>query len=147
MIITAGGKGLRMGSEIPKQFLPVRGIPVLMRTISRFREYSKSLHIILVLPKVQQEYWKKLCEKYHFDVDYQLAEGGETRFHSVQNGLQLIPDDACGIVGVHDGVRPFPTLEVISRCMETARTSGAAIPYTGDRNITLHPRRQECHAQ
>ena len=62
MIITAGGKGLRMGSEIPKQFLPVRGIPVLMRTNSRFREYSKSLHIILVLPKVQQEYWKKLCE-------------------------------------------------------------------------------------
>ncbi len=145
MIITAGGKGLRMGSEIPKQFLPVRGIPVLMRTISRFREYSKSLHIILVLPKVQQEYWKKLCEKYHFDVDYQLAEGGETRFHSVQNGLLLIPDDACGIVGVHDGVRPFPTLEVISRCMEAARTSGAAIPVIpvietlryipGDRNV------------
>ena len=145
MIITAGGKGLRMGSEIPKQFLPVRGIPVLMRTISRFREYSKSLHIILVLPKVQQEYWKKLCEKYHFDVDYQLAEGGETRFHSVQNGLQFIPDDACGIVGVHDGVRPFPTLEVISRCMEAARTFGAAIPVIpvietlryipGDRNV------------
>lgn len=130
MIITAGGKGLRMGSEIPKQFLPVGGIPVLMRTIGRFREYSKSLNIILVLPKNQQDYWKRLCMKYHFEAVYQLADGGETRFHSVRNALKLIPDDACGIVGVHDGVRPFPALGMIRRCMETARTSGAVIPVT-----------------
>ena len=65
IIIVAGGKGLRMGSDIPKQFLPVGNKPVLMRTISRFHEYDKSINIILVLPKEQQAYWKELCDKYH----------------------------------------------------------------------------------
>ena len=124
----AGGKGLRMGSDIPKQFLPIGGKPVLMRTIERFREYSEELQIILVLPEAQQDYWRQLCEDYHFDVTYQLANGGQTRFHSVQNGLALIPDDAEGVVGVHDGVRPFPSLEVIHNCYETARTQKAVIP-------------------
>lgn len=128
VIIVAGGKGLRMGSDIPKQFLPIGGKPVLMRTIERFREYSEDLQIILVLPKAQQDYWKKLCKEYHFEVEYLLANGGETRFHSVQNGLALIPDDAEGVVGVHDGVRPFPSIEVIRRCYETARTAKAVIP-------------------
>lgn len=128
VIIVAGGKGLRMGSDIPKQFLPVAGKPVLMRTLERFREYSPALQIILVLPKSQQDYWKELCEEYHFDVDYLLADGGETRFHSVQHGLALIPDDAEGIVGVHDGVRPFPSLDVIRDCYETAREKKAVIP-------------------
>lgn len=130
IIITAGGKGLRMGSDIPKQFLPVSGIPVLMRTIKRFREYSKELQIILVLPKAQQDYWKQLCQKYNFQEEYLLANGGETRFHSVQNGLNLIPNSETGVVGVHDGVRPFPSIEVIKRCFETARTAKAVIPVT-----------------
>ena len=128
VIIVAGGKGLRMGSDIPKQFLPIGGKPVLMRTLERFREYSPTLQIILVLPKAQQEYWKELCEKHNFKVTYQLADGGETRFHSVQHGLALIPDDAEGVVGVHDGVRPFPSIDVISDCYETARTAKAVIP-------------------
>ena len=128
VIIVAGGKGLRMGSDIPKQFLPVGGKPVLMRTIERFREYSPTLQIILVLPKAQQEYWKELCLKHNFTVAYQLADGGETRFHSVQHGLALIPDNAEGVVGVHDGVRPFPSIDVIRRCYETAREKKAVIP-------------------
>lgn len=128
VIIVAGGKGLRMGSDIPKQFLPVAGKPVLMRTLERFREYSSALQIILVLPKSQQDYWKELCAQYHFDVEYLLADGGETRFHSVQHGLALIPDDAEGVVGVHDGVRPFPGLDVIRNCYETAREKKAVIP-------------------
>ena len=137
VIIVAGGKGLRMGSDIPKQFLPVGGRPVLMRTIERFREYSADLQIILVLPKAQQDYWRQLCQEYHFplpqqegdrDGAYQLADGGKTRFHSVQHGLALIPDDAQGVVGVHDGVRPFPSVEVIARCYETARTQMAVVP-------------------
>ena len=128
VIIVAGGKGLRMGSDIPKQFLPIGGKPVLMRTIERFREYAEDLQIILVLPEAQQDYWRQLCEQYHFEVDYLLANGGETRFHSVQNGLALIPDDAQGVVGVHDGVRPFPSIEVIRNCYETARTAKAVIP-------------------
>ena len=128
IIIVAGGKGLRMGSDIPKQFLPIGGKPVLMRTIERFREYSDELQIILVLPEAQQDYWQQLCKQYHFQVQYQLANGGETRFHSVQNGLALIPDDAQGVVGVHDGVRPFPNIDVIRDCYETARTAKAVIP-------------------
>lgn len=128
VIIVAGGKGLRMGSDIPKQFLPVGGKPVLMRTLERFREYSPTLKIILVLPKAQQDYWRQLCADYHFNVEYQLADGGETRFHSVQHGLALIPDEAEGVVGVHDGVRPFPSIDVIRRCYDTAREKKAAIP-------------------
>lgn len=128
VIIVAGGKGLRMGGEVPKQFLPIGGRPVLMRTIDRFREYDTSLQVILVLPKTQQEYWQHLCDEYHFCADYQLADGGETRFHSVQNGLALIPDDAEGVVGVHDGVRPFASVDVISRCYKTARQTGAVVP-------------------
>ena len=128
VIIVAGGKGLRMGTDIPKQFLPIGGKPVLMRTLERFHEYSPTLQIILVLPKAQQDYWRQLCQEYHFKVDYQLADGGETRFHSVQHGLSLIPDDAEGVVGVHDGVRPFPSIEVISNCYKTAREKKAVIP-------------------
>ena len=128
VIIVAGGKGLRMGSDIPKQFLPIGGKPVLMRTLERFRDYSADLQIILVLPEAQQDYWRQLCEEYHFTVAYQLANGGQTRFHSVQNGLALVPDDAEGVVGVHDGVRPFPSIEVIRNCYETARTAKAVIP-------------------
>lgn len=130
IIIVAGGKGLRMGGEIPKQFLPIGEKPVLMRTLERFREYSKELQIILVLPEAQQEYWHQLCQEYHFDVEYTLANGGETRFHSVQNGLAKVPDDAKGVVGVHDGVRPFVSVDVISNCFETARTKKAVIPVT-----------------
>ena len=117
-----------MGSDIPKQFLPIGGKPVLMRTIERFREYSEDLQIILVLPEAQQAYWQELCKKYDFQIAYQLANGGQTRFHSVQNGLALVPDNAQGVVGVHDGVRPFPSIEVIRRCYETARTAKAVIP-------------------
>jgi 2-C-methyl-D-erythritol 4-phosphate cytidylyltransferase len=117
-----------MGSDIPKQFLPIGGKPVLMRTLERFREYSDDLQIILVLPEAQQEYWQELCKKYNFKVEYLLANGGQTRFHSVQNGLALVPDDAEGVVGVHDGVRPFPSIEVIRNCYETARTAKAVIP-------------------
>lgn len=130
VIIVAGGKGLRMGSDIPKQFLPLNGRPVLMRTIERFREYSPDLNIILVLPHSQQDYWRELCREHSFDTSYRLADGGETRFHSVKNGLALVPDDNDGVTGVHDGVRPLVSVDVIDRCYEEARVSGAAIPVT-----------------
>lgn len=128
IIIVAGGKGLRMGGDIPKQFLPVGGIPVLMRTMMRFHEYSPELQIILVLPKTQQEYWNSLCRQHQFNIPYMLADGGKTRFHSVQNGLALVPDDTDGVVGVHDGVRPFVSVETIARCYDEARQSGAVVP-------------------
>ena len=127
-ILVAGGKGLRMGSDIPKQFLPLRGRPVLMHTIDVFRRTYPDIHIILVLPREQQDYWRQLCGQHGYDVELCVADGGETRFHSVRNGLSQIPDDARGVVGVHDGVRPFVSPETIRRCFESAEEFGAVVP-------------------
>ena len=126
-IIVAGGKGTRMGASLPKQFLPVNGLPVLMQTIKRFWEYNNDLEIILVLPKDQHEYWYELCKKHRFTAAYAVADGGETRFHSVKNGLRIIPDED-GLVGVHDGVRPFVLQEVIARCFRLAGEKRAVVP-------------------
>jgi len=128
IIIVAGGKGLRMRTEIPKQFLPIGGKPVLMHTIERFREYDKDLNIILVLPREQQKYWHRLCGEHSFRIEHRIADGGATRFDSSKNGLALVPANAGGVVGIHDGVRPFVSVEVIHNCFETARKSLAAIP-------------------
>ena len=128
VIIVAGGKGMRMGADVPKQFLPVGGLPVLMHTIRRFRNFNDRMRIILVLPKHQQEYWKELCERHSFCEPIVIADGGETRFHSVKNGLDCIPDDACGTVGVHDGVRPFVSADTIRRTYAKAAEMGAAVP-------------------
>ena len=105
VIIVAGGKGLRMGSDLPKQFLPMGDKPVLMHTLEVFRRYDEALQ---------------------FTVKHVLAEGGETRFHSVKNGLVLVQEP--GLVGVHDGVRPFVSVEVIRRCYELAEVQKAVIP-------------------
>ena len=129
IIIVAGGKGLRMGGDIPKQFLPVCVKPVLMRTLEAFHVYDASIHLILVLPVSQQAYWKQLCEEYQFNLAHEIADGGETRFHSVKNGLALIKED--GLVGVHDGVRPFVSQEVIARCYDEALSLKAVIPVIG----------------
>lgn len=129
VIIVAGGKGLRMGGDIPKQFVPINGMPVLMRTIEAFYAYDPQINIILVLPSAHQAYWKGLCEEYHFSIPYQLANGGETRFHSVKNGLALIPSTG-GVVGVHDGVRPFVAQSVIKECYEQAAQLQAVVPVT-----------------
>ena len=130
VIIVAGGKGLRMGGDVPKQFLLLGDRPVLMHTLQRFADYSEDLQMILVLPREQQAYWSQLCEKYHFleGASYLLADGGSTRFHSVQNGLAQIPDDAEGVVAVHDGVRPLVSREVIEKCFEEARRKKAVVP-------------------
>ena len=92
----------------------ISGKPILMRTIERFHEYDPALNIILVLPESQQAYWHQLCEEHHFSIKHQIANGGDTRFQSSKNGLALIPDDEDGVVGIHDGVRPFVSKEVIA---------------------------------
>lgn len=130
IIIVAGGKGLRMGGEIPKQFLPIGGKPVLMRTMEAFHAYDAEIQIVLVLPVAQQAYWKELCEQYAFTLPYRLADGGETRFHSVKSGLDTIPAGEEALVGVHDGVRPFVSAEVIARCYAEAARVGAVVPVT-----------------
>lgn len=128
LIVVAGGKGLRMGGEVPKQFQTLGGYPILMHTLNRLHEAAPEAQLILVLPAAQQEYWNELCRVHHFDLNYQLADGGETRFDSVSHGLALVPDDAQGVVGVHDGVRPFVSVEVVQRCMAQAYRDGAVIP-------------------
>lgn len=126
VVIVAGGKGLRMGTDIPKQFLPVGGMPVLMRTINAFHNFDADMDIILVLPSDQQGYWSELCREYSFCTPHRIADGGETRFHSVRNGLALAADE--GLIAVHDGVRPFVTAEVIERCFAEAEHKKAVIP-------------------
>lgn len=126
VLIVAGGKGLRMGGEQPKQFLPLKGRPVLMHTLEQFYRSDVAMEIILVLPHEQQNYWKQLCEEHHFTIKHRVADGGESRFHSVKNGLSLI--ETPSIVGVHDGVRPFVSVDVINRCYELAVTKEAVVP-------------------
>lgn len=128
IIIVAGGKGLRMGGDLPKQFMPLHGKPVLMHTTERFRAYSDELKIILVLPHEQQDYWRQICQKHNFTVEHTVVDGGQTRFHSSLNGVAAVPDDATGVIGIHDGVRPFVSEETIARCFEAARQFGAALP-------------------
>ena len=128
VIIVAGGKGLRMGGDIPKQFLPIAGYPILMRTIMKFHQYDASMGVVVVLPEHQISYWTKLCADYHFDLPYLLAKGGETRFHSVKNGLSVIDHDSDVCVAVHDGVRPFVSNGVIDAAFREAERSGAAVP-------------------
>lgn len=126
VVIVAGGSGSRMGSEIPKQFLEIGGIPVLMHTMQVFYDFDPDCTLILVLPEMQQKYWMKLCQKHSFSLSYHLVCGGETRFHSVKNGLARI--DGEGVVFIHDGVRPLVSRETLRRCLETAQKSGNAIP-------------------
>ena len=127
-IIVAGGKGLRMGGDVPKQFLPIGGKPVLMHTIEAFREALDDVQIVLVLPAEQHDYWLKLCKDHNFRSPELIATGGETRFHSVKNGLALLPEDDEAVVGVHDGVRPFVSRDTIQRCFSTAAEGKAVVP-------------------
>lgn len=125
-IIVAGGSGSRMGTEIPKQFLKIRGIPVLMHTIQNFYDFDKSLQLILVLPADEILTWNELCRQYHFDIQHEVIAGGEIRFQSVKNGLSLATE--CELIAVHDGVRPLVSPETLTRCFSCAAEKGTAIP-------------------
>ena len=125
-IIVAGGKGERMNADIPKQFLEIQGKPILMHTLEVFHRYDSEMKLILVLPSVQIDFWKELCKKHAFTVSHQIVEGGQTRFHSVKNGLNTF--SAAGLVAVHDGVRPLVSLETISRCFDAAKKYEAVVP-------------------
>ncbi|MDH6307377.1 2-C-methyl-D-erythritol 4-phosphate cytidylyltransferase [Dysgonomonas sp. PFB1-18] len=143
VIIVAGGKGLRMGSDLPKQFIPIGGKPVLMRTVEAFYNYDKAINIILVLPLSHQDYWKTLCAEYNFDIAHTIATGGETRFHSVKNGLAIVAE---GIVAVQDGVRPFASEGMIGRCFDAVREYQAVIPVI-DSTDSLREMLDEAHSR
>ncbi len=127
VVIVAGGKGLRMGGEKPKQFQDLKGRPVLMHTLERFREALPEGKLILVLPESWMTMWRDLCHRHAFDIDHELVKGGETRFHSVKNGLDAIRGEE-GVVAVHDGVRPFVAVDVIRECVKQALTGACVVP-------------------
>lgn len=115
-----------MGGELPKQFLCIGGKPILMHTLESFHRFDEAMQLILVLPLDHQPLWQTLCEEHAFSLPYRLADGGETRFHSVKNGLALITGE--GVVAIHDGVRPFVSSEVLHRCFTAAVTHHAVLP-------------------
>ena len=126
VIIVAGGKGVRMGLDLPKQFMLLNGRPVLMHTIIAFYDYDPAMHIILVLPAEHTVYWSQLCADYKFDIPHQIVTGGNTRFQSVRRGLEKVEKGA--LVGVHDGVRPLIDRQLIAKIYETAVAQKGAYP-------------------
>lgn len=126
VILVAGGKGLRMGGELPKQFIPLHGRPVLMHTMEVFFRWDAKAEQILVLPEEHQAYWQMLCRELNCTIPHRVVHGGETRFHSVRNGLQSTDGDR--LIAVHDGVRPFVSQAVINACFTVAGQFGSAVP-------------------
>ena len=125
-IIVAGGKGERMNADVPKQFLEIKGRPILMHTLEVFHRFDAAMQLILVLPAVQIDFWKNLCQKHNFSLPHQVVEGGSARFYSVKNGLQNIKIPS--LVAIHDGVRPLVSEKTIALCFEAAANFDAAIP-------------------
>ncbi len=126
IIIVAGGRGTRMGSDTPKQFLPLAGSTVLMHTLDRMAEAEPEATLILALPHDQRNEWKRLCCEYNYTRPHTLVDGGETRFHTVSNALTLVPNNA--LVAIHDGVRPLVSVNVIKQAFNTAAQHLSAIP-------------------
>lgn len=131
-IIVAGGSGTRMGTSLPKQFLPLGDKPVLYYTIQAFLQAYDDLKVVLVLPHQFIETGKEVIDAY-FDHDrIQVCAGGETRFHSVQNGLALVTEES--IIFVHDAVRCMVSRDLIHRCFDAAMEKGTAIPVVPARD-------------
>jgi 2-C-methyl-D-erythritol 4-phosphate cytidylyltransferase len=126
VVIVAGGKGLRFGSNLPKQFLPMNQKPVLMHTIDAFYNCDDSFNIVVVIPENHFPFWSELCNKYNFKTPHKLVKGGSTRWESVKNGLNAIEDNC--IVGIHDGVRPLISTGLIAKLYSSAEVFGAVIP-------------------
>ena len=126
-VIVAGGKGMRMGGSLSKQYLPLAGKPIVMHTLEKFHASEPSVYLILVLPHADFDYWNELCDSHNFTLPHQLVAGGTSRFQSVKNGLMALPFQE-GLVAIHDGVRPFVSPEVILNSFTIAQAHGSAIP-------------------
>ena len=125
-IIVAGGSGSRMQSSMPKQFLTVDGIPILVRTLRAFWDYNPEIKLIVVLPDNEQGRWQEIKQAYDVRIPHTIVSGGKTRFQSVKNGLSAIESND-GLVAIHDGVRPFVSAELIQRCYESAQIIGSGV--------------------
>ena len=128
VIVVAGGTGSRMQTDVPKQFLELCGRPVLIHSIMAFAETFNDIRVMVVLPASQTGYWQQLCNRYRFTLPHEITEGGATRFHSVKNGLSLLPEE--GLVAIHDGARPLVSRQTITNCFCEAATHGNAVPVT-----------------
>ena len=124
VVIVAGGKSTRMGSDVSKQFLKLRGVPVIIHSIKAFQKYSSGIHIIVVLPYGVDDRWAEIAEE--FKIDATICTGGDSRFSSVKNGLELLGDE--GLVAIHDAARPLVSPALISKCFLAAAREGNAIP-------------------
>ena len=127
VIIVAGGKGTRMGSSLPKQFMQIGGQPILCRTIEKFRQYDPTITIIISLPAQWLGAWVQLSAGTIAPNSYIIAEGGEQRYHSVKNALMKVPNDI-DLIGVHDGVRPLVSVKTIANAYTEAALHGNAVP-------------------
>jgi 2-C-methyl-D-erythritol 4-phosphate cytidylyltransferase len=125
VIITAGGIGKRMGSELPKQFLVLGGKPVLVHTLELFFKYDPNIEIILTLPNDWRGYWETVIDKYYCRVPHIVVNGGEERYHSIQNALKQCSGS---FIAVHDGVRPFVSFETLDRCFSALNQYEAVVP-------------------
>ena len=145
LVLLAGGSGLRMGSEIPKQFIPINNKPILQHTIDRFKSWNKDLEIVLVLPENQIDYWHSLTGN-NSNLPYSICSGGKERFNSVKKGIDTLKD--CDYVMIHDGVRPFVSDATLNRCIDALQEYDAVIPVVkanesirmidGDKSIHLN---------
>jgi 2-C-methyl-D-erythritol 4-phosphate cytidylyltransferase len=124
-IIVAGGNGQRMNTELPKQFLLLKGKPVIMHSIKKF--FDCDAEIIVVLPEAHLKFWEELKSKYNFKIPHRVVSGGITRCESVHNGLSLV-DTIESIVAIHDAVRPLISETIIIKLYAVAEEKGNAIP-------------------
>lgn len=133
VVIVAGGRGLRVGADVPKQFLPLAKKPMLMRTIEKFYNFDNAIQIVVVLHADYFTLWGELCKEYNFDIACELVVGGDTRFGSVKKGLEAI--SSASIVAIHDAARPFVTEQLIAQCYQKAKQGQCGvIPVVDEKN-------------
>lgn len=126
VVIVAGGKGMRMGGALPKQFMILDQKPVLAHVINIFAKTLRSADIVVVLPSDHIEYWTNLSSRFSV-APHKVVAGGEERFHSVKCGIDALKEDV-DLIAVHDGVRPLCSQELIERCVKEATRNFSAIP-------------------
>jgi len=127
VIIVAGGTGSRMQSTLPKQFIELKGKPILLHTLEKFYSYDTSLQLIVVMHPDYVEYWKDLCRTLGFTVKHDVVAGGKERFFSVKSGLARLRDDI-EVVAVHDAVRPLFSAQTLSNCFDALKNHRAVVP-------------------
>lgn len=125
IIITAGGIGKRMGTELPKQFMELKGLPVLMHTIQKFYIYDSSIQIIVTLPEDWISFWEELKLSHQFKIPHQIVSGGSERYDSIKNAIYSANGE---LIGVHDGSRPCVSVQTIEQAFNSAAKNGSGVP-------------------